>query len=226
MRVSTMSSETSTDPSPSSRGGFDAWQLFTLAGLIGAAIVAFRAGAQPSSARIFLILIIFAAAAIGMAALRTLGPLTGVLSRESRMTLGERTRAVLEREKMLALRTIKELEFDRAMGKMSDRDYHEMAARLRARAGRILRQLDASPELGYRAVIEEEIARRIGSTPQAQDAGAVTFAPGASVPKEAPADEEPDQPGVSPTLACAACDLRNDIDARFCKGCGARLEAA
>ena len=36
--------------------------------------------------------------------------------------IGERTRAALEREKMLALRSIKELEFDRAMGKLSDDD--------------------------------------------------------------------------------------------------------
>ena len=220
-----MSSETSTDARPSNRGGFEAWQLFTLAGLIGAAIVAFRAGAQPPSARIFMILTIFAAAAIGMAALRMLGPLTGALSRESRMTLGERTRAVLEREKMLALRSIKELEFDRAMGKVSDRDYQEMATRLRARAGRILRQLDESAEVSYRVAIEEEIARRIGSQPPAQNAGAATFALGASVPKEAPAHEGPDEPAVA-TMDCVACGLPNDTDARFCKRCGARLEAA
>ena len=37
--------------------------------------------------------------------------------------VGERTRAALEREKMLTLRAIKELEFDRAMGKMSEEDF-------------------------------------------------------------------------------------------------------
>ena len=36
------------------------------------------------------------------------------------------------------------------MGKVSERDFTEMAARLRARAGRILRQLDESAEVGYR----------------------------------------------------------------------------
>ena len=208
-----MSSETSTDARPSSRGGFEPWQLFVLAGLIGAAIVAFRAGAQPSSARIFLILTIFAAAAIGYAALRMLVPLTGVVSRESRMTLGERTRVVLEREKMLALRAIKELEFDRAMGKVSDRDYQEMATRLRARAGRILRQLDESPELGYRTLIEQEIARRIGTPAEAQ-------------PVPEPVGEGPEAPRLSPMLTCVGCGLANDTDAQFCKRCGARLEAA
>ena len=219
-----MSSETSTDARPSSRGGFEPWQLFVLAGLIGAAIVAFRAGTQTSPARIFLILTIFAAAAIGYAALRMLVPLTGVVARESRMTLGERTRAVLEREKMLALRSIKELEFDRAMGKVSDRDYQEMATRLRARAGRILRQLDESPERGYRRLIEEELARRIGTSPDVI-AGADPSA-GAVAKVEARAYESAVEPGDSQTRACASCGLTNDTDARFCKSCGARLEAA
>ena len=48
--------------------------------------------------------------------------------------LGGRTRAALEREKTLVLRSIKELEFDRAMGKVSEKDFAEMSARLRARA--------------------------------------------------------------------------------------------
>ena len=42
--------------------------------------------------------------------------------------LGGRTRAALEREKALVLRSIKELEFDRAMGKVSEKDFAEMSA--------------------------------------------------------------------------------------------------
>ena len=63
--------------------------------------------------------------------------------------VGQRTRAALEREKLLTLRAIKELEFDRAMGKLSDEDWQEMSGRLRARAARLIRQLDAGA--GYRA---------------------------------------------------------------------------
>ncbi len=37
----------------------------------------------------------------------------------------------MEREKALVLRSIKELEFDRAMGKVSPRDFDEMSTRLR-----------------------------------------------------------------------------------------------
>ncbi len=74
--------------------------------------------------------------------------------------VGDRTRAALEREKMLALRTLKELEFDRSMKKISEDDYSEMSTRLRARATRIIRQLDAGA--GYRAKIEADLAKRLG----------------------------------------------------------------
>jgi hypothetical protein len=206
-----MSSETSTEARASSRASsssFEPWQLFTLAGLISAAIVAFFAKAQAPSARIFLILTIFAAAGVGVGALRMLLPLVGISTRERHSSLSERTRAVLEREKALALRSIKELEFDRAMGKVSEGDYHDMSARLRTRAGRLLRQLDATAASPYRDAIEKELARRLGATSTAAETPVA-----AALPKAA-------------TVVCAACATTNDTDARFCKGCGARLEAA
>ena len=60
-----------------------------------------------------------------------------------REVLSDRMRQDLEREKALTLRSIKELEFDRAMGKLSDQDFEEMSGRLRARAVGIMKQLDA-----------------------------------------------------------------------------------
>jgi hypothetical protein len=149
MRVSTMSSETSTEVEGLARqpqadgeqeSGFQPWQLFTLAGLLGGAIVAFYAGNRPPSVRIALILTVFAAAAIAIAALRTLAPLTGSARVEASRVSGGRTRTGLEREKTLLLRSLKELEFDHAMGKLSEKDFAEMSARLRARAARIMRQ--------------------------------------------------------------------------------------
>ena len=62
---------------------------------------------------------------------------------------------------MLVLRSIKELEFDRAMGKVSDQDFQEMAARLRARAIALMKQLDDSGA-GYRQLIEQELRTRLG----------------------------------------------------------------
>ncbi|MGH8189569.1 MAG: hypothetical protein ACREUC_23645, partial [Steroidobacteraceae bacterium] len=135
------------------------WQLFTLAALAGAMTVVFVSRDGGPAAVILLSLTVGAAAFAGLAAWRTLGPLAGV--REARITeiLAGRTRAALEREKTLALRAIKDLEFDRAMGKISEKDFAEMSARLRARAAGLLRQLDRGT--GYRDEIEREIARRV-----------------------------------------------------------------
>jgi hypothetical protein len=171
--------------------------------------VVFLARGQSPAAVIVLSLVIFGAAAVGVAALRTVAPLVGRLPEESVQGLGERTRAALEREKALALRSIKELEFDHAMGKVSEADYAEMSARLRARAAGLLRQLDASGV--YRDLIASEIERRAASMPE----------PARPVPPPAP--QAARLPEAEARL-CAACETRNESDARFCKGCGARLE--
>ena len=191
-----MSSETSTERQES----LQPWQLFTLAGLIGATVVVFLSRGQTPAAIILLSCAVFAAAYIGATALRTVLPLAGTLREGASEAIGDRTRAALEREKTLVLRSIKELEFDRGMGKVSEKDFDEMSARLRARAARLMRQLDAGSL--YRVQIEKEIAQRLEKT---------------SVPA----------PGKSrSTTACASCSAANDVDAKFCKNCGARLEAA
>lgn len=183
-----MSSETSTDT-------FQPWQLFTLAGLIGATVVVFVSQGQTPAGIILLSMTIFAAALVGFAAWRMLAPLTGREDGTGPQILGGRTRAALEREKALVLRAIKDLEFDRAMGKMSEKDFAEMTGRLRVRAAGLIRQLDAGT--GYREKIEQEIAMRIGG-------------------------HEKGRPAAAPH-ACAACSTVNDTDARFCKRCGAAL---
>jgi hypothetical protein len=200
-----MSSETSTesqfsgaDLRSSRSDSLQPWQLFTLAGLLGATITVFLSRGQSPAAVILLSLTVFAAAAVGIAALRMVMPLTSKAARDTTQVLGGRTRAALEREKTLALRSIKELEFDRAMGKVSEKDFTEMSGRLRARAARLLRQLDAGA--GYREQIDREIERRLGKV----DIGSTT----------------PDPASV----VCAQCATKNDPDARFCKGCGKAVE--
>ena len=69
---------------------------------------------------------------------------------------------MLEREKALVLRSLKELEFDRAMGKVSQDDFDEMAARLRARALALMKQLDEDGS-GYRSIIERELSARLAA---------------------------------------------------------------
>ena len=55
-----------------------------------------------------------------------LRPLATGETREPEM-VGGHTRAAIEREKNMVLRSIKELEFDRAMGKVDEQDYEEMS---------------------------------------------------------------------------------------------------
>ncbi len=206
-----MSSETSTESAaataaPARDSSLEAWQLFAVAGLIGATVVVFLSRGQSPAAVILLSLTVFASAAVGAAALRVFLPLATGRPGLSTQVLGGRTKAALEREKALALRTIKELEFDRAMGKVSDRDFADMSARLRARAGRLLRQLDAGVD--YRQQIEREIEERLGPAP-------------AAAPRVEAA------PAVAPAVrkACTSCGTTNDADAKFCKSCGTRLSA-
>jgi hypothetical protein len=112
------------------------------------------------------------------------------------------------------LRSIKELEFDRGMGKVSEKDFAEMSARLRTRAGRLMRQLDAASL--YRQEIEREVARRLGAQEQAGAGGAANAA-------RAVADSVDTPPR---RLECPSCGIINDRDARFCKDCGARIEGS
>jgi hypothetical protein len=109
------------------------WQFFVLAALGCATAVTFITRGQGVTSVVLLAVLMATAALIGLATLRTVRPLVSAEDDRTAM-VGHRTRVALEREKMLALRSIKELEFDRAMGKLSDADWKEMSGRLRARA--------------------------------------------------------------------------------------------
>jgi hypothetical protein len=197
-----MSSATSTSTPPaSSDQGLQPWQFFVLAALGCATAVTFMARGQGPTRVILLSILMATAALVGYAMLRAVRPL--VTPEEDRtVMIGQRTRVALEREKMLALRSIKELEFDRAMGRVSDDDFKEMSGRLRTRAARLMRQLDAGT--GYREQIEQELARRL----------------------EAKKDDSRAKGAAARTaLMCNACDTANDADAKFCKSCGQPLVA-
>jgi len=131
-----MSSATSTKES------FNVGHLFVLLSLMAATVaVVLSRPATPES----LILISLTIGAAGFAAVcfyRMLAPLVAPHTDLEEEPLSERLRGDLEREKMLTLRSIKELEFDRAMGKLSQQDFDQMAGRLRARAMGIMKQLD------------------------------------------------------------------------------------
>ena len=170
------------------------WQFFVLAALVCATILTVIVRGQRVRSVVLLSILMGTAALVAIAALRALGPLVSPQDDRTVM-VGHRTRAALEREKHLTLRSIKELEFDRAMGKVSDSDWHEMSTRLRARAAGLMRQLDAGS--GYREQIERDLEKRLGEAPAAAAEARGHF--------------------------CTQCGTKNEADARFCKNCGQKL---
>jgi len=224
--------------------GLEPWQFFVLAALGCATAVTFMAREQGPTAVILLGVLMATAALVGNAALRALRPLVS-LEEDRTVMVGQRTRVALEREKLMTLRSIKELEFDRAMGRLSDEDWNEMSGRLRARAAGLIRQLDAGA--GYRGQIERDLAKRLGGgdarlkpshSGSAEDGVRASLGepqgrhePGPEPMASAERDGDAEADGRSAKAlaertsdhVCAACATANDHDAKFCKGCGAKL---
>jgi hypothetical protein len=197
------------------------WQFFTLGALVCATVAVFLIRGTSPANLIFVCLGIFGAALVGLAALSALRPLVTGETRQPEM-VGSQTRAALEREKNLLLRSIKELEFDHAMGKVADNDFQDMSARLRSRAVRLLQQLD-STSTGYRDLIERELAKRLVKAGTIA-AGASPVAQGFSPAADETVTPVPDARETT-AGACPSCATVNDDDAKFCKSCGTKLLA-
>ena len=183
------------------------WHFFVLLSLIAATVaVVLTREARPEH----LVLVSLTIGAAGFAAgalYRTLAPLFVKPSSDSTGPLSGSTRALLERDKLLVLRSIKELEFDRAMKKVSAKDFDEMAGRLRARAMSLMRQLDA--DAGYRELIEREVQARLAT--------------GKTLGRDRQAAPPPAAVAPSSAPAVCGCGTSNDADAAFCKRCGLKL---
>lgn len=111
--------------------------------MIGATVVVMVSRETHPAALLLLSAAVVSAGFVGVALSRAVagffnagvepGPVTG------------RSRADMERQKALVLRSIKELEFDRAMGKVSEADFHAIATRLRTRALSVMQDLERTP---------------------------------------------------------------------------------
>lgn len=193
--------------------GFQASHFFTLLSLLAATVAVVMARPNAPENLILTSLTIGAAGLAALCFYRVLAPLVAPHADVERQPLSERMRAELEHEKALTLRSIKELEFDKAMGKVSPQDFDEMSARLRSRALGLMQQLDAG-STPYREVIEKELAMRLG--PNAPK-GATSRPDLASAKGYGEVGRAPSQP------AGCSCGAANDVDAKFCKNCGAKL---
>jgi hypothetical protein len=152
----TTSSETSTErPAARDRGAFQAWQFYILLAMLGATAAVIVSRHTHPLALLLLSAAVVGAGLAGVAFHRALNGFFGVGTRPP--PRGERARVLLEREKALVLRSIKELEFDRQMGKVSEADYADIGGRLRARALALMQDIDrAGPEIE----IEDDAAVR------------------------------------------------------------------
>jgi hypothetical protein len=137
-----------------------------------------------------------AAALVGMVALwLVLRPLLGPAAPPDSV---EEPEEQDETPKGVALLALKEIEFDRETGKLSDADYQYLKDKYTAEALEALRTEDS---VGVPGDVEALIAHRV----QALRFAAATAPPGAP--------------------ACVACGPRPEADALFCSSCGGRLPA-
>lgn len=149
------------------------------------------------------------------------------LTGESPLTLDEAiglgAPSVEEERKRAIVRALKDLEYERSVGKLSEADYAELSSRYRAEARALLRALDAELSPSRKAA-EARLADRLS---KAGLPAMGTLPPG----DESPGRTDSQPPGEPVALlpdpgACASCSTKNDADASFCKKCGARLEGA
>ena len=209
--------------------GLRPWQFFLLAGMLSATGVVLVASGQSPASIIVLSLTVVSASFVALGAYRSLSPLVHPEIDVTPQLIVGHTRAALEREKTLVLRSIKELEFDYAMKKIAKSDFEEMSTKLRARAMGLMRQLDEGGN--YREQIEREVSRRLSSAEgqafkpaEGADSSAPEGPPFRPNPAVAVPEGQAFRPGAG--KGACTCGTMNDPDARFCKNCGSKLVAA
>jgi hypothetical protein len=149
-----MSSKTSTEALPAATDtGFRPWHLYVLLSMIGATAAVMVSKHTHPAALLVLSAAVMAAGGVGLAVHRSL---TGFAGRGPvGLPIRDRAREAMLGDKALVLRSIKELEFDHATGKVSDEDFKEMNHRLRVHAMSLMEALDREAvEAPSRAVAE------------------------------------------------------------------------
>ena len=145
-----------------------------------------------------------AAAAVGMAVLWLV--LQPVLRPTGREALPLEPVDPEETPKGIALTALKEIEFDKETGKLSDADYEFLKGKYTAAALDALRH---EPEKGASDDIEAMIAAKVRALRSASAA--------------IPSDTSTLPPGSNPV--CTTCGPRPETDAIFCSSCGRRLSS-
>jgi len=121
-----------------------------------------------------------------------------------------------------AYAAIKDLEFDHAMGKLSDADYQAMRAKYEAKAVAVLQELD---KYGGRVpagdAIEEQVRALRAQRRKERGAPASAKCPACSAPYQA-GDQFCAKCGAT-LLVCSSCGAPYREGDRFCARCGSKL---
>jgi hypothetical protein len=111
----------------------------------------------------------------------------------------------LEERKRAAMQALRDLEFERSIGRLGEEDHKALEARYREEARAAMRAIDEG--IGpWRARAEAMLAKAESAEPAVEPA--VVAAPKAAS-----------------VGACPKCETVNDNDAVFCKRCGHRMKA-
>jgi hypothetical protein len=119
----------------------------------------------------------------------------------------------LSDKKQRALRALKDLEQEHALGKIDDVDYAALDADYRAQAKEVIREMDdelAPFREKAEALVREHLEKhpvKVEKEPAEED-------------DDDDADDDDADDGV---IDCPKCDTENDSDATFCKKCGEKL---
>jgi len=217
-----MSSESSTERGPSGPAADAAikpWHFYLLLSMAAATWAVLVSPHTHPAALALLSAAIIATGVVGAALHHAVAGFFGVSTFESTPP-SARTREALESDKALILRSIKELEFDRAMGKVSDSDFADLSSRLRARALAVLEELDLYSDKEIGSLKRPDLKER---KPHAKSGNAAHIADDLRRDADRGHEEIGSVKRPDLLLECGACGTSNDADARFCKACGGKL---
>ncbi len=141
-----MSSGTSTERPAAAPGSLQPSHFYLIASMVAAtAAVMTSRNTHPLA----LLLLSGAALSAGLIGLALHRSVVGFFSLGTRSAAppSERMVEMLQREKALVLRSIKELEFDHAMGKISDADFKDIGGRLRTRALALMQDIERAAQV-------------------------------------------------------------------------------
>jgi len=122
----------------------------------------------------------------------------------------------LAEQKRRILRALKDLENEKAVGRLDDADYDAMAQRYRDEAKAVMKRMDerVAPAMAEAEELARQYLKQHGTAPAPRPAATAEIAAPAAIP-----------PAPSERRACVACGVSNEGDAAFCKQCGAAMNA-